>query len=63
MVSEQTTIWEMGFRLVRAFCQNITHLLFIPAINYGALAFGAFIMFSKKYLIPKRVMNKTLKIV
>ncbi len=63
MVTGNTTIWEMGFRLVRTFCQNIDDLLIIPVVKYAAFAFGAFVVFSKKYLIPKRVWRRTLKIV
>jgi len=60
MVTENTTIWEMGFGLVRAFCQNIDQLLVIPIIKYAAFGFGAFIVFSKKYLIPKKILRRTL---
>lgn len=63
MVSENTTLWEMGFRLVRTFCQNIDHLLVIPSVKYVAFAFGAFVIFSKEYLIPKNIWKRTMKIV
>jgi hypothetical protein len=63
MVTENTTIWEMGFKLVRTFCQNIDYLLVIPAVKYAAFGFGAFVVFSKKYLIPKNVWKITMKIV
>jgi hypothetical protein len=63
MVTENTTIWEMGFRLVRTFCQNIDHLLVLPTVKYLAFGFGTFVVFSKKYLIPKRVMRRALQII
>lgn len=62
MVTEDITIWEIGFRLVRTFCQNIDNLLVLPMVKYAAFVFGAFVVFSKKYLIPKRVLRRTLKI-
>lgn len=62
MITEDTTIWEIGFRLVRTFCQNIDHLLVMPVVKYGAYGFGIFIVFSKKYLIPKKVLRRTLMI-
>ena len=60
MVTENTTIWEMGFGLVRTFCQNIDQLLVLPVIKYAAFLFGAFVVFSKKYLIPKKVLRRAL---
>lgn len=60
MVTENTTILEIGFRLVRAFCQNIDQLLVLPIVKYAAYGFGVFVVFSKKYLIPKKVLRRTL---
>jgi len=62
MVSEDITIWEIGFRLVRTFCQNIDHLLILPTVKYAAFGFGSFVVFSKKYLIPKNVWKRIMKI-
>lgn len=47
MVTENITLWEIMFKIVRAFYQNIDDLLVIPIVKYAALGFGAFVVFSK----------------
>lgn len=62
MVTEEITLWEMMFKVIGTFCQNLDHLLLIPMVKQIALGFGVFVVFSKKYLIPKRTWNMGLRL-
>lgn len=58
MVSTNLSIYEMIFKILRSFLEHIENLSVIPFGKYFVLGFGSFVIFSKKYLIPKRFWRK-----
>jgi hypothetical protein len=53
---------SMLFKIAKGIFRYFNILLRLPYLQYVALGFGVFIMFSKEYLIPKKIWRKSLMI-
>lgn len=61
MVSMNLSVYEILFKIFRSFLEHIENLSVIPFGKYFVLGFGGFVLFSKKYLIPKKFWKRAKK--
>lgn len=57
-VESLSVLSELGLKLVRSFLKYLDAFSGIPFGKYVVLGFGAFLIFIKKYIIPKRFWKR-----